>query len=114
MFTALAIYCYRWNIEKLYFELKSFWNFRDYKLRKKVGIERMLNLQTLTYALLSMLPYLDSDFSPLEELSMQDRRYTLGRLIDRQLFIEVFVAGSENAENSSLLEKSYKINTIAG
>ena len=112
MFTALAIYCFRWNIEKIYFELKTFWNFREYKLRSKTGIERLVNLQTLTYALLSMLPYVDGDFAALAPLSMQERRLKLGRLIDRQLFFESFAAANESEEKSKLLDEAYKFNTL--
>ena len=68
----------------------------------------------LTYALLNMLPYLDEDFRALTEMSMQDRRYTLGRLIDRQLFFDSFVATIENGENSDLLERAYQLNTLGG
>ena len=68
----------------------------------------------LTYALLSMLPHLDDDFRALTEMSMQERRYTLGRLIDRQLFFETFVATIENGENSNLLEKAYQLNSLGG
>ena len=114
IFNVLAIYCFRWNIEKIYFELNTFWNFREYKLRSRVGIERLVNLQTLTYALLSMLPYVDNDFCSLEEMSMQERRYTLGRLIDRQLFFEAFVADSESGEKSTLLERAYQMNSLGG
>ena len=114
MFIPLSIYCFRWSVEKIYFELKTFWNFREYKLRSKVGIERLVNLQMLTYALLSMLPHLDEDFKALTEMSMQERRYALGRLIDRQLFFEAFVASIESAENSDLLEKAYQLNSLSG
>jgi len=114
MFTALAIYCYRWNIEKVYFELKTFWNFREYKLRSRIGIERLLNLQTLTYALLSMLPYLDKDFNSLERMSMQERRYALGKMVDRQLFFELFMKDGNCEENTALLERAYEINSLGG
>ena len=114
MFIPLSIYCFRWSVEKIYFELKTFWNFREYKLRSKVGIERLVNLQMLTYALLSMLPHLDEDFKALTEMSMQERRYALGRLIDRQLFFETFVASIESGENSDLLEKASQLNSLRG
>ena len=68
----------------------------------------------LTYALLSMLPHLDEDFRALTEMSMQERRYMLGRLIDRQLFFDAFVATIENGENSDLLKRAYKLNSLGG
>ena len=60
----------------------------------------------LTYALLSMLPHLDDDFKALTEMSMQERRYSLGMLVDRQLFFDSFVATIENGKKSNFLERA--------
>ena len=61
-----------------------------------------------------MLPHLDEDFGALTEMSMQERRYALGRLIDRQLFFETFVSTIENGEKSDLLEMASKLNSLGG
>ena len=74
----------------------------------------MVNLQTLTYALFSMLSYLDSDFAALAAMSMQERRSALGKVINRQLFFETFVAAFESGKNSNLLAKAYQMNTLGG
>ena len=81
----LSIYCFRWAVEKIYFKLKTFWMIEVQAFDSSVGIERRVSLQMLTYALLSMLPHLDEDFKALTEMSMQERRHALGRLIDREI-----------------------------
>jgi len=45
-------------------------------------------------------------------MSMQDRRYVLGKVIDRQLFFERFVGVCESGENSYLIQKSYQMNNL--
>ena len=54
VFAPLAVYAMRWVIETSYLELKTFWNFREYRVRSKAGIERLLNLQSLVYSVLSL------------------------------------------------------------
>ena len=66
----------------------------------------------LTYALLTKLPHLDEEFRALTEMSMQERQYSFGRLIDRQLFFDSFVATIENGDNSDLLERAYQLNSL--
>ena len=61
-----------------------------------------------------MLPHLDEDFRALTEMSMLKRRKTLGRLIDRQLFFDSFVATIENGENSNFFEMAYQLNSLGG
>ena len=60
-FIPLAIYSLRWNIEISYLELKSFWDFREYRVRSQESIERLLNLLSLAYSVCSLLPALDKD-----------------------------------------------------
>lgn len=81
----LAVYSLRWEIETSYLELKSFWSFREYRVRSKAGTERMLNLQSLAYSVLSLLPLLDSAFAPLEQLSIQERRWHMEQLISQEI-----------------------------
>ena len=77
----------RWNIETNFQEHKSFWGLRDYMLRSVSGIESLLNLQLVVYAVLAMLPWLTKEFAYLADLSVQERRFEVGRLIDRDLFL---------------------------
>ena len=62
-FLPLTIYALRWNIETSYYQQKKFWSLEKYMLRSKDGIECLLNLLTILYSLMLLLPFLDSDFS---------------------------------------------------
>ena len=64
-FLPLTIYGLRWNIETAYYEQKTFWALGDYRLRSKVGIERPVNLLTLCYSTVKLLPYSCGDFCAL-------------------------------------------------
>ena len=46
-FLPLTIYTLHWNIETAHYEQKAFWALGDYRLRSKVGIERLVNLLTI-------------------------------------------------------------------
>ena len=100
MFTALALYLLRWGIEVTFYELKTFWGFNDYRLRSKSGIEALLNLEGLVYGMSAILPWLHSAFSDLIDLSLQERRYHIGLIINRHLFLQRLLAWLETAENS--------------
>ena len=75
----------RWEIEISYLEMKSFWTFREYRVRSREGIERLLNLQSLVYSVFSLLPILDSDFAPLDPLNIQERRWHMEQLISQEI-----------------------------
>lgn len=95
----LAVYFMRWVIETSYLELKTFWSFREYKVRSKAGIERLLNLQSLVYSVLSLLPSLGDEFVSLEKQSMQERRWQVEQLLSRQIFLETLARRLETDEN---------------
>lgn len=96
-----ASYTFRWSIEICFYELKMFWGFNDYKLRSKTGIERLINLETFTYSLLSMFPYLNSAFKIFEDLSIQERRQKLGSMILEQFFLTRLTDLLEDEKNLS-------------
>ena len=98
MFLPLCIYSLRWSIETSFYELKTFWSFSNYRLRSRVGIERLVNLQSIVYSLMSLLPSMDARFEFLADRSIQERRLLLSRLIQRQIFIDRFVRSLENAK----------------
>ena len=102
-FLPLTIYALRWNIEVSYYEQKTFWALGDYRLRSQSGIERLVNLLTLCYSSVKLLPYLSQDFSALKDLSAQQARFKLGELIRREVFFAAFVDHLETTKNSSAL-----------
>lgn len=97
-----AAYLLRWIIEKTYQQLKGFWDFTEYRVRREGGITRMVNIQAMLYSVLSLLPALDKRFEPLADMSMQERRWFIGRLISREIFFEELSRLGQTAENSQL------------
>ena len=99
-----------WSIEVTYLELKTHWGLSDYMLRSVTGIERLLNLQLIAYGVLCVLPWIESAFKSLRELSTQERRYEVGKAINQDLFLRSFAAVLENEGNSGELATTfYKI-----
>ena len=97
----LAIYSMRWTIETSYLELKTFWDFGEYRVRHKTSIERLLYLQSMVYSILSLLPDLDNAFACMEELSIQERRWRMEQLISRQIFFAKLGVQLQNDKNQS-------------
>ena len=102
-FLPLTIYALRWNIEVSYYEQKTFWALGDYRLRSQTGIECLVNLLTLCYSFVKLLPYLSEDFSALKDLSAQQARFKLGEFIRREVFFAAFVDHLETTKNPSAL-----------
>ena len=89
-FLPLTIYSLRWNIEVAYYEQKKFWSFGAYMLRSKVGIERLVNLLSVLYAFMTLLPFYDSTFVSLAYNSPQQSRFVIGMTIWCELFSVAF------------------------
>ena len=102
-FLPLTIYGLRWNIEVSYYEQKTFWALGDYRVRSKAGIERLVNLLTLRYSAVKLLPYSIGDFCALRGLSPQQTRFTLGRLIGQEVFFASLAGRPELGKNASSL-----------
>ena len=75
-----------------------------YMLRKAVGIERLLNLQFLVYAILSLIPFLSSAFESFVDLSIQDRRFVLGKEIDLSVILCTYAAAPQQHKNALSFE----------
>ena len=86
----LAIYRLRWNIEVTYYEQKTFWGLGAYMLQSKTGVERLVNLLCLIFAALTLLPFQSQEFSALKGQSSQEIRFTLGQLVQQQVFLTAF------------------------
>ena len=97
----LAVYSMRWAIETSYLELKTFWDFGEYRVRHKTSIERLLNLQSMVYSILSLLPALNNAFACMEGLSIQERRWRMEQLISRQIFFAKLGVQLQNDKNQS-------------
>lgn len=64
-------------------------------LHSQTGMDRLLNLLSLIYALMLLLPYLDADFGHLQSCSPQQTRFLLGLQIQNQLFLILSCAMSK-------------------
>jgi len=91
----LRLYSLRWNIEVLFYELKTFWSFGNYMLRSKNGIDNFVNLLAVSYACAKCIPFSDSVFSDFAHFSTQTTKYALGEAIRKELFFTQFVDFAE-------------------
>jgi hypothetical protein len=96
----LTIYALRWHIETAYYEQKKFWSLGNYMLRSRDGIECLLNLLTILYSLMTLLPFLDSYFSFLTDVSPQQARFLLSCQIHQDLFFDAFVQKLKHIKNT--------------
>ena len=85
----------------MFYEVKKFWSFGLYMLRSKQGIENYINIVSLCYGCMQMLPRTNDIFSTLAENSIQERKYILGESIRRELLLGISTSETENAINSS-------------
>ena len=87
----LRLYSLRWNIEVLFYELKTFWSFGNYMLRTKQGIDNFVNLLSVSYACAKLIPFADVFFSDFVHASTQTTKFALGDAIRKDLFFTHFV-----------------------
>lgn len=58
----LSIYKLRWSIEVIFYQHKFFWFFGNYMIRSKDSIEQYINLLTIVYTFVCVLPFIDQKF----------------------------------------------------
>ena len=97
----LFLYSFRWLIEVMFYEQKTFWSFGLYRLRSKEGIANFVNFSSMCYACMKLLPRVDDRFSMLLDESPQTRKFFLGEAIRSELFLYRFMPNSENSIKSS-------------
>jgi len=86
----LRLYYLRWNIEVMFYELKSFWSFGNYMIRSKSGIENFINIIAVSYACAKLIPFADDFFSDFAHASTQTTKYAFGDAIRKDLFFVQF------------------------
>lgn len=104
----MGVYFIRWNIETGYYETKTFWSFRDYKVRSAAGIERLANLICISYAACRLLPYYSRDYKDYRGQSPQEVRYQLGEQIRRSIIIRSLEQMVETTKNNLPLKKAFQ------
>jgi len=104
----LFLYGFRWNIEVSYYEQKTFWSLCSYMIRKNQGIELLVNLITVSYCAMKILPYQNVAFSEYQNKSVQEFRFALSTQIREQVFYAHFVKNIENSIKSKQLFNALK------
>ncbi len=110
----LAWYGLRWNIEVSYYEGKTFWSMEEYRIRSKEGIERLVNLISLSYSAMTLLPYSDETFSGYQSASAQETRYEIGQQIQADIILCSFGKFLETIKNCSALIKVVEDYVLSG
>ncbi len=68
-----------------YYESKAFWSLEEYRVRSRVGIERLVNLECIAYSAMTLLPYSDESFSCCQSASAQETRFGIGQQIQASI-----------------------------
>ncbi len=110
----LAWYGLRWNIEVSYYEGKTFWSMEEYRIRSREGIERLVNLISLSYSAMTLLPYSDETFSGYQSASAQETRYEIGQQIQADIILCSFGKFLETIKNCSILIKVVEDYILSG
>ena len=110
----LAWYGLRWNIEVSYYEGKTFWSMEEYRVRSKEGIERLVNLISVSYSAMTLLPYSDETFCGYQSASSQETRYEIGQQIQTDIILCSFERFLETIKNCSVLIKVVEDYILSG
>jgi SRSO17 transposase len=99
-------YAIRWDIEVIFYELKTFWSFGNYMVRTEQGIETYINLLGLVYSFTKILPFWAEEFSELKSSSAQEIKSQLALYIREELILDSFVSKLESTKIYLVLKKS--------
>lgn len=100
----------RWPIEVMFYQEKTFWSFGNYMVRSKVAIEKYAYLVGVTYTLVTLLPFIDDDFSEYQYQSPQEVKYALGSELHRELIFSNLLETLQSSKNLLTLEDLVKDN----
>ncbi len=92
------LYKFRWPIEVVFYEQKTFWSFGGYMLRKIKGIENYVNIINICYTAMILLPLRNENFSKLKDESPQHVKNVLSQQIQQEMFFASFVSDPENTK----------------
>ena len=76
-----------------------------YRVRSSCAIERLVNLLSISYSAMTLLPYSDSSFSGYQSASAQETKYAIGQQIQSFLILCSFGQFLETVKNSGNLLK---------
>jgi len=113
-FLPLACYSMRWNIEKSYYESKTFWSLGEYRVRSREGIERLVNLECIAYSAMTLLPYSEESFSCYRSASAQETHFGIGQQIQASIIFSSFVEKLETVKKACPLIKIVECYILSG
>lgn len=99
----LGLYSFRWDIEVSYYEGKTYWSLDSYMLRSRKGIERLVNLISISYSAMTLIPYKDESFSRYRSDSAQETRFKIGQQIQAFIILTGFGKKLETLKNGMAL-----------
>lgn len=106
----ISMLCYylRWNIEASYYEQKTFWSLCSYMVRRRKGIEMLVNLINIAYCAMKILPYQEEAFSKYRGENAHEFRFALSEEIRRQVFYATFLQDIETGIKSNAFMNAQK------
>lgn len=103
MFTPYLEYQRRWSAEVVFYELKTFWDLEHYKVRKAMAIDMFVQIVSMAYSVMLLLPYADSSFAHLQDSSAQEVRRELAHRIQSEIFTARLVRWLERSKIGSIV-----------
>lgn len=94
----LRAYGIRWNIEVIFYQQKFFWGFSNYMVRNELAIERYVNLISIGFTLVCVLPFLDQRLKEYQFQSPQEIKREIASYIQKELIITSFVSFLESSK----------------
>lgn len=86
----------------------------EYRIRSKEGIERLVNLISLSYSSITVLPYSDETFCGDQSASAQETRYEISQQIQADIILCSFGRFLETIKNCSVLIKVVEDYILSG
>ena len=102
------LYGFRWSIEVIFYEQKTFWSFGNYMVRSKAGIENYINFTAIVYSCVQLIPFQQTQYAHLQSESAQVKKQLFGMAIQEELFFYTFVSALENRINSLAIIKAFE------
>ena len=103
-----CLYGFRWAIEVIFYEQKTFWSFGKYMVRSKNGIESYVNFLAIAYSSVQLLPFTQKKYAHLKAESSQVKKQLIGMAIQQEVFFYTFVLSIENRIKSLAILKAYE------
>ena len=77
----------------------------NYRIRSSHAIERLVNLLSISYSAMTLLPYSDENFSHYQSVSAQETKYAISQQIQSFLILSSFGQFLKTIKNSGKLLK---------